>query len=245
MSGTIIRILLVVAVFAIVLSATYPLQERSRKESNMHNYDLMLAQDSATTGQKYLEALKHPENVDNLLNTGTAHAQVLTSQQNFSGAAGIYQSQLAATWGLKTNEYNEKWADANRRLAGAYRDLDSQAAALICYKSVLDHDQQFLPANDLRTARDLNNVGLMHYLIGMGKIEVKDRVSEFKLAKDYFLQSMAIIEKNNMQNSSRAAATLSNLFLACRDLGEEGEAKSYQKRAEAIDKSFKRISREP
>lgn len=245
MTATIVKIVVVLMVFAAVLGATYPAQRHYVQEGKEHNYDAELARANTVTGLKYVEALQHRENIDRLLAAGTAHAQVLTSQQKFADAAGIYQSQLALTWGLKSGEYNEKWAEANRRLAGSYRDLDSQAAALICYETVLDHDRKYLPANDPRIARDLNNVGLMHYLIGMGKADNKNRVEEFKKAKDYLLQALAIAEKNNQANTSKAAATLSNLFLTCRDLGEESEARTYQKRAEAIDKSFNRLSREP
>jgi tetratricopeptide (TPR) repeat protein len=245
MTGTIVKVLIVILLFVGVLGATYPVQHQIVQEARLKNYDINLAREVAITEADYLAALKHPEQVDKYLAASTAHAQVMTSSLNFAGAAKIYQDQLAATWGLKQGEHNEKWADASRRLAGAYRDLDQQGAALVCYKSVLEHDQKYLPPQDPRIARDLNNMGLMHYLIGMGKAVAADRTIEFKKAKDYLLQALAINEKNNQGNSGKAAATLSNLFLVCRDLGEEDLAKTYQKRAKDIDKSFKRLSREP
>ncbi len=245
MTGTVIKILIVVAIFGVVLGATYPIQRQAVEDGKATNYDLLLGVQLRSTEARYKAAEKKPENIDELLAAGNAYATALTSSQDFAAAAKIYGSQLPLTWGLVTNAYNEKWANANLRLAGVYRDMDSQGAALTCYESLLKYDKQYLPATDSRIARDLNNMGLMLYMIGLGKAEAPERMAEFKKSRSYLEQALALQEKINLGKSARAAATLWNLFLTCRDLGDQKAAEQYRAQAQAIDKSLNRVCREP
>ncbi len=245
MTGTIIKILIVVAIFGVVLGATYPIQKQAVEEGKATNYDLLLGVQLRSTKARYEAAQQKPKDINELVAAGDAYAAALTSSQDFGAAAEIYGSQLPLTWGLVTDAYNEKWANANLRLAGVYRDMDSQGAALTCYESLLKYDQQYLPATDSRIARDLNNMGLMLYMIGLGKAEEPARVAEFQKSRNYLEQALALQEKINLGKSSRAAATLWNLFLTCRDLGDQKAAEQYRSRAQAIDKSLNRVCREP
>lgn len=246
MTATVFKILLLVAVFVAVLSATYPKQHAAIEEEKANNYDNTLMREALRTQKNYEDATNNPaSSTDQRLAAGDAYAATLSSQQRFEEAAKIYQDQLALTWGLVNNAYNQKWADANMHLAAAHRNLDNQPAALVCYDSVLKHDQEFLPANDPRIARDLNNMGLMHYLIATGKAEPADRKNEFKTSRDYLEQALALLEKNNQGSSAKAAATLWNLVLTCRDLDDKNASQNYKLRAQAIDKSLNRVCREP
>ena len=144
MVSTIFKILLLLAIFVAVIGTTYPKQRAAIEEEQANNYDNALIRQSMSTQKKYEETIKNESSsTDDRLAAGNAYAAALTSQQRFEEAAKIYQSQLALTWGLVNNAYNQKWADASIHLAGAHRNLDNQPAALICYESVLKHDQQF------------------------------------------------------------------------------------------------------
>jgi len=245
MTGTVIKFLIVVAIFGVVLGATYPIQRQAVEEGKANNYDLLLKVELKNTAARYASAQKNPANIAELLAAGDAHAAALTSSQEFAEASNIYASQLPLTWGLVTTGYNEKWANANLHLAGSFKDLDSQGAALTCYESLLKYDQENLPPEDSRIARDFNNMGLMQYMVGLGKAEMPERAVEFKKARDYLEQALALQEKIGLGQSARAAATLWNLFLTCRDLGDQSAANQYRTRAQAIDKSLNRVCREP
>lgn len=245
MTGTVLKILLLIAIFAAVLGATYPIQKQAVEEEKATHYDNQVLIEANRTRSRYLAAVKHPEKLDELLAAGDAYASALTSQQLFDQAAKIYQDQLMLTWGRVNNAYNEKWANANMHLAGVLRDMDSQSPALICYESVLKHDQQFLPPTDLRIARDLNNMGLMEYMIGMGKAEMPDRLVEFKKSRDYLEKALALFTRDGQGSAAKAAATMWNLYLTCRDMGDEGAANQYRDKAQIIDKSLNRLCREP
>ncbi|CAN5308748.1 hypothetical protein BH11CYA1_BH11CYA1_46960 [soil metagenome] len=246
MTATIFKILLLVAIFVGVLGATYPKQRAAIEEEKASNYDNALMHQSMVS-QKNFDAVEKNSSstAEQRIAAGDAYAASLTSQQRFEEAAKIYQDQLALTWGLVNNGYNQKWSDASMHLAGAHRNLDNQGAALVCYDSVLKHDQQFLAANDPRIVRDLNNIGLMHYLIGMGKANSDERKKEFQVSRDYLEQALAILDKGNQGSSAKAAATLWNLYLTCRDLDDSNAANQYKARAQTIDKSFNRVCREP
>lgn len=246
MNATVFRILLVVAIFITVLSSTYPKQRSAIEEEKANNYDNGVALEAIRAKKKLENVEKNTDSsVDERIAAGNAYASALSSQQKFEEAAKIHQDQLAITWGLVTNAYNQKWADASMHLAAAHRNLDNQGAALVCYESVLKHDQQFLPANDPRIARDLNNMGLMHYLIAMGKSEPSERKKEFQNSRNYLEQALALIDKNNQGSTVKASATLWNLFLTCRDLDDNAAAEQYKLRAQTIDKSLNRVCREP
>ncbi len=246
MTGTIFKILLIVAIFVAVIGTTYPKQRAAIEEEKANNYDNGLSLATMRTLRDFEATEKNSSStIDQRLATGNAYAEALTSQLRFEEAAKIYQDQLALTWGLVNNAYNQKWADASLHLANAHRNLDSQGAALVCYESVLKHDQQFLPANDPRIIRDLNNMGLMHYLIGMGKDEASERMKEFKTSRQYLEQALAILDKTNQGNTAKATPTLWNLFLTCRDLNDAPAAEQFRLRAQTIDKSLNRVCREP
>lgn len=246
-TGTVIKLLLLLAIFGIVLGASYPIQRQAVEEEKLHNYPRQIETEEAYARMQLAEALKHPEQLDNLLKARDRMALIDWKQYRYKDAVKLYQDQMASTWGLVNNAYNEKWADACLKLAGVHRDagLENQSAALICYEEVLKHDQKFLPATDLRIARDLNNMGLMHYIVGSGKSEKKDRQAEFKVAENYYKQSLDMLKAQGLDKSTRAEATLWNLYLAARDQDNLQDAETYKQQAQAIDLSLHRICREP
>lgn len=242
---TVIKLLILLAVFGLVLGATYPIQRQAIEEEKAHNYTRTVATEEAFALRRYEEAVKHPEKPDELLAARDAMASNEWRQFRYDNAIKLYQEQMASTWGLVQNAYNEKWAKACLNLAGVHRDAQNQAAALVCYDSVLKHDQQFLPANDPRIARDMNNMGLIHYLIGSGKTEKQDRIAEFKMSEDFYKKSLDLLKAQNLDKSTRAEATLWNLYLAARDQDKLSEAQGYKEQAQALDKALNRICREP
>lgn len=243
--STVIKLLLLLAIFGLVLGVTYPIQRQAIEEEKLHNYPRMVATEEAYALRDYQEALKHPEKLDALLAARDRFAASEWRQFRYPSAIKVYQDQMASTWGLINNAYNEKWANACLNLAGVHRDAENQAAALICYDSVLQHDQKFLPPNDLRIARDLNNMGLMHYLIGSGKPDKKDRVAEFKISADFYRKSLDMLKAQGQDKSTRAEATFWNLYLAERDQDNLTAAQAYKEQAQALDKTLNRICREP
>jgi hypothetical protein len=244
MSKVLGQFVIVTAVFAIVIGGTYPMVIEASTKEQVNHYPDKLGLEDLLARRQFLLAEAHPEKIDAYLAAGDRLASVLLREQQLQAAADIYQKQLAATWGLAPKAYNPRYITATLKLAGVHRDMNLPKAALTCYQSVLDLDRQYLAKDDAKIARDLNNIGLTHYLAGLGLEADKDRQPEFQLAINNYKQALDINAKRPEGKTARAA-TLWNLYLAQRDIGHKSEALACRQEARAIDQSMQRVCREP
>jgi len=243
-SKVILQFVIVAAVYAIVIGGSYPVMMEAQREEQINHYPDKLTLEENLASRRYAKAEPHPEQVDEYLAAGDQMGQVLIREQKFDKALDIYQKQLAATWGLVQNGYNPRWLEANLKVAGVLRDMSLIKAALTCYQAALDMDKKYLPAGDPKVARDLNNIGLMHYLQGLSQADDKDRKVEFKQSIDNYTAALAILDKHP-GNKTAIAANMWNLYLAERDFGDQKAAEGYRKQAQSIDTAMSRVCRAP
>jgi tetratricopeptide (TPR) repeat protein len=243
-SKVILQFVLVSAVFAIVLVGTYPVMLEAQREEELNHYPDKLLLEENIARRRYALVENHPENIDEFIAAGDELASVLLRQQNFDATTDIYQKQMTTTWPLATNSYNPRYVAANLKLASVFRDRGDMKTALVCYKSAMDLDRKYLPATDPKIARDLNNIGLMHYLNGLSLEKDQDRKPEFQLAIDNLNQALVIINQHPESQGLKATA-MWNLYLAERDIGDKSAALDFRKQAQAIDETMHRVCREP
>lgn len=242
----VIRVILLVFVFAIVIGGTYPKRRQALENDNNNNYEKQLEQSVALSRLKYNQVAGNPSHTeDDLIKARKALISALWEKEEFKEPIALLTQQMGETWGLVRNSYNERWADTCRQLGDLHRDNMGISAAVVCYKSVLDHDRAYLPADDLRIVRDLNNMGIIHYLQGTGMESGEKRNAELKVAQKYLQEALDIMQKKAILNTSRAANTYWNLYLVDRDLGDNAAAEENRTKARAIDKSMNRLCREP
>ncbi len=179
MSKLLLQFLLVGGVFVIVLGLSYPIMLSAQLDEQNNHYPDQLLNEEARATQRYAAAQAHPDKIDQYLTAGDEMASIYVRQKKFDAAVDIYQKQLAATWPLATNAYNPRYIDVNLKQAGVFRDKNDMKTALICYQSALDLDKKYLPGNDLKIARDLNDIGLTHYLRGLSLEKDEERKAEF------------------------------------------------------------------
>lgn len=235
---------IVAAVFAIVLGGTYPAVDAARRQEEFEHYPDQQKMEEALATRRYDAVKNHPEKIDEFMAAGNQLAMALCRKQDFDGAIAIYNKQLAATWGLERNSYNARWVGANLRLAGVFRDQANWPTAKLLYTTVLEQDRKYFPADDPKIARDLNNLGLIEYLKGLTLEGDAERAAQFQLAVDNYKKALAISDKHPEAKTARSA-TLWNLYLAERDLGNKADALEYRKQAREIDKSMNRVCKEP
>ena len=250
MSNLILQFILVAAVFAIVLGGSYPFMLDARRQEQFNHYPEQLSLQDSAAQFRYKNAEAHPEKIHEFIEAGDEMASVLLRQQKFGQAIEIYNKQMRTTWGLVQDGYNPDWVNANLKLGNAFRDASDKDihnrldTALLCYQSALDLDRKYLPVNDPKIARELNNIGLVHYLKGMGQAEDKNRQPEFDQAIKFYKQSLDILSKNEGAKTAKSAA-LWNLVLAERDAGNKADSETFKKQAQEIDASFHRVCKEP
>jgi hypothetical protein len=242
-SRVFLQFLIVSAVFVIVILGSMPTIQKAQLDEKANSYSRRIALEEALVDKNYQTASADPKNLDRYLPAADAKALTLIRQTKYDEAAAIYQQELVATWGAVDNAYNEKWVAANNKSATILRDRGSFDSALICYQAVLDQDKKYLQPSDPRFARELNNIGLMHYMIGLSKAETKDRKPEFALAVDNYKKALDVVEKSDKKTVH--LATLWNLYLAERDLGDKAAAADYQKQAQDLDNTMHRVCAAP
>ncbi|MBU6455710.1 MAG: tetratricopeptide repeat protein [Cyanobacteria bacterium REEB67] len=244
MSRLLVQFVIVAGVFAVVILGSMPAVMEARRDAEINDYPNKLNLEDMNAQRRWQMVQTQPAEIDNYIAAADEMASVYLRQQKFNEAVDIYQKEMGATWGLKANAYNELWVNADIKAGGVHRDLCAFDTALICYNSALDHDRKYLPAGDARIARDLNNIGLMHYMIGLSKSDDKDRKPEFEKAVDFYKQALKIASAAEGKKTLQAAS-LWNLYLACRDSGDKAAANDYKKQAQAIDTTMHRICKAP
>jgi tetratricopeptide (TPR) repeat protein len=244
MSRLLVQFIIVVGVFAVVILGSMPTVMQARRDAELNDYPNKLKLEDLNAQRRWQIAQTQPAKIDNYIAAAEELASVYLRQQKFNEAVDIYQKEMGATWGLKANAYNEPWVNADIKAGGVHRDLGAFDTALICYNSALEHDRKYLPANDARIARDLNNIGLIHYMTGLSKADEKDRKPEFATAIDFYKQALKIASAVEGKKTLQAAS-LWNLYLASRDIGDKAGAADYKKQAQAIDASMHRICKAP
>ncbi len=242
----VIRVILIAFVFAIVIGGTYPKRQQALENDKNNNYEEQLDQRVALRRLKYNQVMNSPgHSVDDIIKVRKDLVSALWEKEEFKEPVLLLTQQMGETWGLVQNAYNEKWVDTCRQLGDIHRDSMGLSAAEVCYKSVLDHDRTYLASDDLRIVRDLNNMGLIHYMLGTSISAGDKRVAELKVAEKYLQETLDLLQKKSMLNTTRAATTYWNLYLVERDLGNNAAAEENRIKARAIDKSMNRLCREP
>jgi len=231
-------------VFAIVLGGSYPVIDAARRQDKIDRDPERLKMEDDAINRRYDAAEKHPELIDDFIAAGNQKAMLYLKKRDFNVAIDIYNKQLGATWGQVRDAYNPRWVAANLRLAGVFRDQANWVTAKMLYNTILEQDSKYFPADDPKIARDLNNLGLLEYLKGLSLEKQDERAKQFQLAVDNYKKSLAISDKHPEGKTARAA-TLWNLYLAERDLGNKSEAEEARNQARAIDKTMSRVCREP
>lgn len=250
MSNLAIKITFIALIFIAVLAGTYPLQREALDQQSANDYENVLLSDlnkARTNYEKLLaaspEQKSQPDYQNKLLDARENLARLKWEIRDLEGAKQLLEEQLSVTWAMHPNEYNPRWVKNNQDLANIFRDLNYPLAAIACNTAVLEHDRQYKPADKALIARDLNNLGLNHYLNGQTLKDKADRAKQFMEAKSYYQQALALMPTGS--NSKEALPALSNLYLALRDLDMTDEADKVKAQIATIQKTVHRVCREP
>lgn len=240
------QVFFVIAVFAIVIGATFPSRYQSIEYQKNNRYDDQVKNQLELAQLRYQKILGDPDHkLSDIWAARDNLVDCLWESQRFEEASKLLTQQMAETWPLKQNQYNEAWAETSRKLGDVHRDAFQIEAAIVVYQSVLDHGKQYLKADDPLLARDLNNLAMALYMRGSSFEEKEKRNQEFAKAESYLKQGLEILKKNNIEKSTKASSIYWNLYLVVRDQDKIEEAEGYRSTAQAIDKSMNRVCREP
>jgi hypothetical protein len=114
----------------------------------------------------------------------------------------------------KIPTYSQLYPTTLLHMADLYLDAGVPARAVFCYENVKKFDQKYLRADEAKTARDLNNLGVARYMSGITQSDEGARQREFKAAEDNVLQAL-----NFKLSPVERANFLDNLALIRRERG--------------------------
>lgn len=231
-----------------VIISTMPYRRQVQEEKERTDYFVNLDQKLYHTDRYYQSMLADPKADKNKLVDIEEELGLLQwSKHDLVKAMEAFQSVVTKRKQpdeIQDKTYNEPWVKSMLHLAGIYRDLSNWDLAEATYQAILDYDLKF-GAQSAKVARDLNNLGLLQYMIATGKEKSSERMQHFQKSEEYLNQAIAMWQKVSGPQSPSEASSLWNIYLTQRDMGKEDESKKSKLLAEAIDEKMGRTCKLP
>jgi hypothetical protein len=161
-------------------------------------------------------------------------ASILALEHQYKLVNGLYRQIWRER--MKTvgqGKYNAKLIRILQSMAFLDLDLGDLKACLFCYQTAWDYDKKWLLAGDSRITRDLNNLGVIHYLLALSSTNKLERQLQFERSNFFLLQSL-ISCRQGKSNQEREANILDNQYLALRDTDRLNQAQAAKEEAEKM-----------
>jgi tetratricopeptide (TPR) repeat protein len=194
--------------------------------------------------QQLNEQLTKNPDVDTTVELEERLADVLWKKTKWNEAEKLFQH----CWSVRMKQkdpYNEKFSQLLAKMASFYRDWGYQGVALNISQGLLDYDRKYFPPYDEHIIRDLNNVGMQLYLVGMTQ-NPDARMQSWASSQSYLNEAIACEQHvYGSLGSPQEAISLNNLALTVRDLGLQKEAETTRDKARRMDAQIARPSQMP
>lgn len=231
-----------------VIIATMPYRRQVQEEKARTDYFLNLDQKVYHTDRYYQALLADPKSEPSKITDVEEELGILKwAKHDLVAAMEAFQkveSKRKQPDEIQNKTYNERWIKSKLLLAGIYRDLSNWELAEMEYKAIHDYDLKF-GAESSKVSRDLNNLGLLEYMIATSKEKDEERMVHFKKSEDFLNRAIAMSQKVNGPQSTAEASSLWNLYLTQRDMGKLDESNKTKALAEAIDQKMGRTCKLP
>ncbi|MBX3077073.1 hypothetical protein KF913_24395 [Candidatus Obscuribacterales bacterium] len=245
-----IAIALLVAVLYIwVIMVTMPYRRNVIQQQDLTDYYATQEREFAYAKQAYeTEKAKPNPNEEQLQLAQERLALYCWEKRDYDRAVELLDDLAKKRKPAEGAPYSEKYVDTLLRLAGVYRDVTNWKVAEMTYQEVMDYDKKFFEntdPNNVKLARDLNNMGLFYYLKGTSEKEEAARNAILKQSSEFLNQAIKKYQAKLGPDSQSEGIALWNLYLTERDLGNVKEADAIKARAEAIDAKANRPVKAP
>jgi hypothetical protein len=241
--------LLVALLYIWVIMVTMPNRRHVIQEQDATDYYATLDREFAYAKSAYeTEKAKPNPNPEQLLIAQERLALYHWEKRDYDPAVELLDDIVKKRKPPEGAPYSEKYIDTLMRLAGVYRDVNNWKVAEMTYNEVFDYDKKFFQASDpdnVKLARDLNNLGLFYYLKGTSEKDEAARNAILKQSSDFLNQAIKKYQAKLGPDSPSEAISLWNLYLTERDRGNVSEANAIKAKAEAIDAKMNRPVKAP
>jgi hypothetical protein len=219
----------------LVIVSTWPVRRRFLNQSTRQDYNHRLS----TQEQYWLQVNKKLKDLPNENEQKLKAEEQLASILAFGHQYKLAHDLYTLVWNERlkhvSTHYEPEVVKILQAMAFLDLDLGDLKACEDCYKTAWDYDKTRLSAGDSRLTRDLNNLAVIHYLLGLTASDKLERQLHLERSNLFLLQALISCRQTASQsNCERQANILDNQFLVLRDTGRLSQAQTAKKAAEKL-----------
>lgn len=228
------RLIIVLSFFVFVIARTWPIRRQFLSNANLTNYDLRLVSQEQYWRKMSQSLQKLTANDERRLEAEEQLASVLALEHQYKLATELYQSIWQERMKKITDKYDPKVVRTLLAMAFLNMDLGFLEACEDCYKTAWDYDRARLSSGDPRITRDLNNLGVIYYLLAQSASNKLERQLQFERSNLFLIQALMSCHNKTRHDSEQEANILDNQFLALRDTERLQQAQASKQQAERL-----------
>jgi tetratricopeptide (TPR) repeat protein len=236
-----IRILAATVFFICVIMIIYPWRMESRRQWQAHDLDQTISREDYLARKEVTATQKLPDSDPRKLKALKELADCYWQENKLESAEKI----LSDLW--MQHEHNQKqgydadYVDVMLMTAGVHRDQGKIDISQQNYEQIYYYDMHHTDAGTpKRAARDLNNLGVAYYMVGLSNPKQVDGMVFYQKSIDYFEAALKAYRELYGNGSQYEANALYNESLPLRDIGRRDRADEVRLQSHAIMAMVKR-----
>lgn len=247
----ILKFIAVLCLIVFLVMLIYPWRLKNHEDNKLNNYDNKMSQIKYHAEHDMAVCKNLPMADERRLQAMEAMADVHARLMELPEAEQL----LAEIWkarevkrqeqdARKDTHFDEAFGRIMLRMAETHRDMGETGKideAVQNYDTILWYDQRYTDQNtEKRLARDMNNLGVIHYLKGLSFPKKADGLAEYQKSIDYFEDALKRYRAIFGKDSQWEANTLYNEALPLREIGRQSDADKAKAEALRISSLVKR-----
>ncbi|HEY9773876.1 MAG TPA: tetratricopeptide repeat protein [Planktothrix sp.] len=241
-----IKIICAVLFFVFAVVAIYPWRIKSKNEWSQNDLNAKIVREHGKIRETVAATENLPPDDDRRLAALKQLADVDWQENKLDEAEKI----VAGLWthyekNQKPN-YDNNYADVMLMAAGIHRDQGRVDLSERNYDQIYFYDLHHEDSTTRkRIARDLNNLGVAYYLVGLSKPKNADGIEYYDKSIEYFEEALQNYRELYGANSQYEANTLYNESLSLRDSGQVAHAQEIRTQSDKLMSMVKRPCKLP
>ncbi len=229
--------LLVLSILIFGYLKSEPVRQQFVWLEGQRNYDQRLAKAFDYWNEYFKQSSQLPKDDENRIKAEEALGVILALKKDYIESGKMLRT-AADGFAQQEKRYNPELISALSSLANLYLETYHLDAAELCYKTILNYDNNHLEFAPNRQSVELNNLGVIAYFNALLAKDKTDQIQKYKDAENFFKEALNKSHnpkiKPNKGFREIEADILLNQSLPLRDLGYLKEAAAARIKAERM-----------
>jgi tetratricopeptide (TPR) repeat protein len=236
-----LKILAAVVFLAFAILIIYPWRLESRRQWQEHDLDQAIARDDYLARREVTATQKLPDSDARKLKALQHLADCYWQENKLEAAEKILADLWVSHDRHQKPGYDADFVDVMLMTAGVHRDQGKEDTAQANYEQIYFYDMHHNDSDMTKhIARDLNNLGVAYYMVGLSNPKQVDGMVFYQKSIDYFEAALKSYRELYGDGSQYEANALYNESLPLRDIGRRERAEEARAQSRAIMASVKR-----